>query len=186
MAKNAVKVGLDWKWKHFSASDTWVRDLLPKLAAKNITEKGLAGAVYVIRLAGKFAVHYPTGISSCIYIGRGNIKARLTGHKKWLSDILELAPDGEFEVGIVFPKVQNSAEAYKDVEAHLIEEFWALFGTAPMANSIYPSRTNPHYVYDKKLVNAALKRGAGTKFLWAIYPMKSNSLCAAYYKTHST
>ena len=180
----AVNVDLDWKWITFLASDTWIKDLLPKLKAKGITEKRLAGAVYVIRLAGKFALHYPTGVASCIYIGRGNVKARLTGHKGWLSDILELAPDGEFEVGIVFPKVKNSVDAYKDVEAYLIDEFAVLFGSAPLANSNYPSRSKPHYVYDKKLVNTALKRGAGTKFLWAIYPMKSNGFHAGYVKTH--
>jgi hypothetical protein len=183
--KKLVHVALDWKWIFFNASDTWKKDLVPKLTHAGIDSKDVKRAVYVIRLAENFGVQYPRGVSSTIYVGRGSLSQRLGSHKDWLNDILELAPDGDFEVAVAFPKVKNSDEAFKDVEAYLIEQFSEIFGSAPLANSIFPNRTKNHYVYSSSEANRVLKIGSGKKLLWAITPMKSNNLFSVFNRTHS-
>lgn len=163
--------------------ETWKKNILPKLKAVGLKPEALKRAVYVIRLNGDYCIRYPRGESPTIYIGEGNFGQRINSHRKWVRELEELVGDFAFQVRITIPRVKNNADAYLDCEAALLEQFGALFGTAPLWNKQYESRRNG-YIYNEKQMKQALCKGCGAKYKWTIAPMKSSSFFENFRRTH--
>lgn len=155
--------------------NTWKKDILPKLINKKITETMLQRCVYVIRLNGDFCIEYPAGQSPTIYIGEGRFASRITQHgRKWVSEIEDLVGKFSFQVCIAIPRVKNNEYAYRDTEAALLDYFGRKYGTTPLWNKQYETRTCTHYVYSEASINEALNKRSGAKYRWSIKPMKSS------------
>lgn len=179
----SVHVPLDWKTIDWLPDETWKRDLIPKLEQAGISPIELKRSVYVIRLNGEFAVDYAKGESPTIYVGEGNFYSRISSHKVWVKEIRELVGKFSFQVCIATPRVKNNPDAYLDTEAALLDRFGVLFRTAPLWNKQFETRRCEHYEYSERQLDFALRKRSGTKYKWAIRPMRSCSFYASYEKT---
>lgn len=54
-----VSVPLTWAVVSWKPSEAWKKDLLPRLVSAGANEARLDRSVYVVRLAGNFAISYP-------------------------------------------------------------------------------------------------------------------------------
>ena len=177
-----VDVALDWKRIDWMPHETWTKNILPKLAAHNLKPSDLSRSVYVIRLNGDYCIQYRWDQSPTIYIGEGNFRQRIAEHRKWVAGLEELVGKFAFQVRIAIPRVRNSPDAYLDCEAALLQRFGALFGSAPLWNCQYENRRN-NYLYNDRQMDRALRKGSGTKFKWAIAPMKASLFFDNFKKT---
>ncbi len=182
--KAPVHVSLIWSRIEWRPSDTWKKNVLPRLLKHKIDEAKLNRSVYVIRLAGEFAVDYPKGQSPAVYIGEGNFNARINAHKNWVLELKNLAGDFALEVCVATPRVKKSELAYRDCEAALIDRFAEIYGSAPLWNKQYESRLCPHYEYSHKKMDEALRRRSGSRYLWSVKPMPSSSFYEDFQRTH--
>lgn len=133
-------------------------------------------SVYVIRLCRPFAVYYPNEFSPVTYIGRGDLKKRLTAHmKSWLKDISKSLDGACFEVAVSRPKAKNNIDFYKDVEADLISFFEEDFGAIPINNARREKHPRAH-TYSETEIKRVFGLGKGKGFKWGIWPMNSNPL----------
>ncbi len=179
-----ASIKLNWSWIYWNYGCDWSNDILPQILESGISEQDLSRSVYVLRLNRTFAIEYPKGVSSVLYIGEGNFKSRLDSHsKKWLGELWELIENYGLTIGITTPRVRNNVSAYKDVEAALLSDFAFLYGTAPLNNKQYEYAKIEHN-FDIKDLRTALKIGKGIKHKWSIKPMKSNKFYGHYHKTH--
>lgn len=178
-----VSVALDWKHLDWMPPETWKKVTLPKLAAIGLDERDLARSVYVIRLNGDFCVQYPTGQSPTLYIGEGRFNQRINAHRTWVAELKELVGDFTFQVCIAVPRVRNSANAYRDCEAAVIDRFAFHFGSAPMWNKQFEKRRNA-YEYNPKQIDRAICKRSGAKYKWAVAPMRSSMFYRNFVRTH--
>lgn len=179
-----ANISLEWNWFHWNYGNKWKSDILPELESTGVSESDIDRAVYVIRLNEPFAIKYPQGISPVIYIGEGNLKDRLSSHLNgWINNLPELIEKFYLSIGVSVPRVRNNFYAYKDVEAALIQEFSDIYGSAPLNNQQREYQKISHD-YDKSDLRNPLMLGKGSKYKWAIEPMKSNVFHDAFHKTH--
>ncbi|GHT87001.1 hypothetical protein AGMMS49543_21680 [Betaproteobacteria bacterium] len=179
-----VTVPLSWTCVDWHPDETWGKVLRPRLIDHGALVNRLDRSVYVIRLAGNFAISYPKGESPTVYIGEGNFGNRIISHKKWARKLEELVGDFNFQVCVATPRVKNQENTYLDTEAALLQRFGERFGTAPLWNKQFERRRfeNHHYSLDK--LDCVLGKRSGAKYLWAIKPMKASPFYESYVKTH--
>ncbi|HBB0172129.1 hypothetical protein OM313_21510 [Escherichia albertii] len=176
-------VQIKWDWLHWNCHQTWKTDILPELQRRGIKQQDLKRCVYVIRLNGLFAIQYPRGISPVVYIGEGNFEQRITQHKNWLMDLADLQGEYEFLIGYCFPRVRNASKVYSEFEAMLIHEFRDIYGVAPLRNKQMEFRKSKHMFEPLDEIRSALRVGKGTRFHWAVKPMKSSAMYDVYLRT---
>jgi hypothetical protein len=179
-----VTVPLSWTCVTWSPSETWTKTLLPRLVEKGANQDYLDRAVYVIRLAGNFAIGYPNGESPVVYVGEGSFGRRIASHKKWARKLEELVGDFAFEVCVATPRVNNQPSTYLDCEAVLLHRFGERFGTAPLWNKQFERRRFPHHHYSQEKLDYVLGKRSGSRYHWALKPMRSSPFYASYLKTH--
>jgi hypothetical protein len=179
-----IHVAIDWCRLKWQPGDTWNKVVLPRLKKTKIEESKLHKSVYVIRLNGEYAIDYPKKESPVLYIGEGNFNSRLSKHKGWISELKTLVGDFSFEICIATPRVRKSEYAYRDCEAALLDRFGNVYGSAPLWNKQYETRTCPHYEYSAKKMDEALGKRSGSRYLWAVKPMRSSAFYANFIKTH--
>lgn len=109
--------------------------LLPRLVDSGAIAKHLDRSVYVIRLAGNFAISYPDGESPAVYVGEGSFGSRIAFHKKWARKLEELVGEFKFQVCVATPRVKNQPNTYLDCEAAVLHRFGERFGSAPSGTS---------------------------------------------------
>lgn len=180
----AIHVGLSWSRIGWAPSDTWKKNILPLLLEEDIDESKLNKSVYVIRLAGRFAIDYRWAQSPAVYIGQGNFNARINDHRWWVKELKDLVGEFRFKICIATPRVRKSAYAYKDCEAALIDRFADIHGSAPLWNKQYETRTCPHYQYNDKKMDEALRKRSGSGYKWAVKPMRSSPFFKNYDRTN--
>lgn len=137
-------------------------------------------SVYAIRLKGKFVIRYPGGISPLLYIGEGNFTTRLGEHwRNWMKDLAE--QNGfAYTIWVCQPRIRNIYEAYKSVEAHLLDKFRGLYGTIPLYNSQLETQWYK-YSYDPAFYDV-FRIGKGHSPKWAIMPCRSHPCYRKYFK----
>ena len=168
-------VPLSWSWVYVSPGDTWKKVIRKQLIEQRLTDGELNRAVYVVRLFGDFSIRYPWGKSPVVYIGEGDLPTRLGSHNKlssWMGKLSNLIEGYQFEIAVVCPRVKNSPETYRDLEAYLLTEFANIFGCIPLRNRQFESLVCNH-TYNKKDINHALKTGKGKRYSWAVEPLPS-------------
>lgn len=132
--------------------------------------------VYVVRIAHTYSIEYRWRASPTLYIGRGSFKQRITAHLDWINDLGMLLRDLEIEVWFFAPRVQRNANAYKTVEADLIEEFVRANGSVPWFNSNRPWPVYD-YEYEPELsFRHAVLQGRGSHFPWSLRPNGNNEM----------
>ncbi|KAB1444193.1 hypothetical protein [Bordetella bronchiseptica] len=169
-----VHVPLGWHRIDWMPGETWGKDILQKLRCLGIKEAQLRRCVYVIRLNGDICIDYPGGESPTIYIGEGRFAQRIKNHSKWATKLEALVGEFSFQVCIAMPRVQKNRDAYRDAEAALLEYFGEKYGTTPLWNKQYETRTCLHYEYNEHSLKEAVNKRSGAKYRWAIRPMKSS------------
>ncbi|OHE18221.1 MAG: hypothetical protein A2X96_04300 [Syntrophobacterales bacterium GWC2_56_13] len=177
-----VRVPLVWSWLEWKPGYTWKKKITPQLKKAGIQIASLDRCVYVIRANGIFAISYPKKPSPVLYIGEGNFQQRITSHKWWLGDLINLVRDYSFYIGVAIPRVKKNDEAYKDCEAALILEFHRMHGAAPLLNKQLEMRRND-YEYSQRGIKEALQIGKGVRYHWALTPMRASGLYDTYRKT---
>jgi hypothetical protein len=183
MAK-PVNVALRWHVITWSPNETWKKQTLPALLAAGANPDQIDRSVYVIRLNGNFAVHYPNGQSPAVYVGEGNFGSRINSHRQWADELKEVVGDYSFQVCLATPRVQKNERTYLDCEAVLLERFGKHFHSAPLWNKQFEKRRFPHHIYSDRQVDYALCKRSGAKYKWAVLPMRSSPFYRSYGKTH--
>lgn len=178
-----VNVPLDWKYIDWMPDETWKKSVEPNLIAAGVNVAAVPRSVYVIRLNGEYAIDYPEDESPVVYIGEGNFFNRINSHRSWIAGIEELVGEFSFQVCIAYPRVRNQYDAYRDAEAALLERFGEVFGTAPLWNKQFETRLCPHYVYNTKQMDRALRKRSGARYRWAIRPLRSSPFHKAFHCT---
>ena len=166
----------------FHATET--RSKVEARIRSKVARKSLLQAVYVIRLKSPFAIAYPEKYSPVLYIGEGDLLARLDKHRAWTAKLCSLGFDFPLEVAFCFPRVRNNADAYKTFEAHLLEVFSRRYGSLPLKNTINEHKAFDHE-YDGVATSEVLGPGKGTKAMWAIRPLPSNPFQQVFQRTHA-
>lgn len=95
--------------------------------------------VYVIETPRDLAVQYDKGISNVCYIGRQGDRTRgnrLYSHGRgWMARHLILTQATKpFIIHFCHPRRSNMAEAFRDIEAFLINDFADSYGSPPLFN----------------------------------------------------
>jgi hypothetical protein len=179
-----VSVSLSWTSVEWHPDETWTKDLLPRLIAAGAEKAYLHRSVYVIRLAGNFAIGYPKGESPAVYIGEGSFGRRIQSHKRWARMLQELVGKFKFEVCVATPRVKKQPETYRDCEAVLLHRFRQKFNSAPLWNKQIERRLFPHHVYNQRRIDQAICKRSGAKYHWALRPMRASPFYEGFKKTH--
>ena len=140
--------------------------------------KDVKKGVYVICLSSPFAISYPEGFSEIIYIGHGNVIARLKAHFEYsLFRFMQSLSGADFDFLISQPKMPGpgvAGEYFKHVEYLLLNGFKEKFGGKkrevwfPLLNNNAGSRKQ---LDDGKGWDKPLSR-AGKTPRWALEPTK--------------
>lgn len=134
--------------------------------------------VYVIRLAGHFAVQYPKDFSPVIYIGEGSASDRLYNHAgNWLVDLVRNVPGVGVNVRIAEVARKNHPSLYQYVEADMLDIFQRAYGAIPWFNQQSEVSKQRRYKWKKDAWQDMVKHlgvGSGNTFRWAIQPTKNN------------
>lgn len=180
----SVHVALDWERLDWMPDDNWAEDTLPALKKLGLNSTSLERSVYVIRLNGNYCIDYPKDTSPTVYVGEGNFHQRIRQHREWVTELKELVGDFSFQVCIAVPRVKNNPDAYRDAEAAILDRFAERYGSAPLWNKQFESRLCPHYEYAEKSINDVINKRSGSRYEWALRPMKSSKFHYYYEKTH--
>ena len=147
---------------------TWIKDQWETSLSK------VAKGVYVIKLSGSICIHYPNKESQVIYIGRGKIRNRIKIHlTNWVTHFSESLHDIKFQIWMTEIKVPGSPNAFKDVEANLLEIFEEEYGDLPIQNSKGGNYHNKDHNYNAEW-KIPLKNDPSINSGWCITPMPDN------------
>jgi hypothetical protein len=80
--------------------------------------------------------------------------------------------------------VKNQPNTYLDCEAALLHRFGERFGTAPLWNKQFERRRFEHHHYSREKLDYVLGKRSGSRYLWALKPMRSSPFYSSYLKTH--
>ncbi|BCG46462.1 hypothetical protein GEOBRER4_n1258 [Citrifermentans bremense] len=170
-----AQININWHWITYEIGSKWKKDVLPQLGKLEISESDLSSSVYVIRVAGYFAIKYPKAISPVLYIGEGNFKTRIEQHRNWLGNMSEIMSEFPLEIAFCLPKCTgNNHCRHKDTEAAMLHAFKDKFGLAPLKNKQMEYARIDHEYLPRLAFNDAINIGRGVRCDWAIEPMPSN------------
>ncbi len=147
---------------------TWEEDQWDTSLSK--VDKG----VYVIKLSGNICIQYPNKESQIIYIGRGKVRNRIKTHlTNRVTHFSESLHDIKFQIWMTEIKVPGSPNAFKDVEADLIEVFEEEYGDLPIQNSKGGNYHNKDHNYNAEW-KMPLRADPYINNGWCIKPMSDN------------
>jgi hypothetical protein len=132
--------------------------------------------IYIITLSDNLSIDYNNEPSQVIYVGRGQIKNRLKAHLAlWIRDLSDSLQDISFDVWMTEVRVKGNANAFKEVESDLLNDFYEKFGCFPLQNKKFGDSHNKIHDYvddwNKPLKNPSrhsVKNG------WSIKPLGNN------------
>lgn len=167
---------LDWRPKENPVA------LVDQLHALGVGREDLFRSVYVIRLNGNFCIQYPNGTSPTVYVGEGDFPVRIKKHAEWLKGLSDELMGDSFQVCVALPRVRKNENAYMDTEAVLIQRFIQMFGIAPLWNKQKENRKFDHHEYVLREIDEALCKRSGSKYKWAVMPLKSSQFFSSFPK----
>jgi len=130
--------------------------------------------VYVVTLADNICIKYERGYSHVVYIGKGQIRDKIKNHiKHWFTQFTQSLHDINFQIWLTEIKVPGAPNAFKDVEADLLEIFEKEYGGLPIQNSKGGNYHKKDHNYNAEWkqplkVDPSIKKG------WCIAPMPDN------------
>jgi hypothetical protein len=175
---------LSWERVNWLPDEEWGNETLPKLINIGLSIQDIRRSVYVIRLNGNFCIEYPGGESPTVYIGEGNFKQRIDNYKWWLSGLQELVGHSMFEILIAVPRVRNNMKAHCLTEAALLEHFRERYKTFLLWNK-QRETCKEGYTFNKEFMDEAVCKGRGSRYKWAIKPIKNSLFYFDYINTHN-
>lgn len=172
-----ASIVLDWTSFKFLAAEAPNWTAFKRLVAADLL---LAArdpkTVYVIRMCRPFAIAYLSKTSPVVYIGRGRFKSRVASHlKNWIHPLSKQIPSLKIEILTCKPRARHNGDAYKDVEADLIQKFVSRYGEKPIKNKRLESHHRQH-TYVRREVAKAIGMVSGPGFHWALSPIGSSPL----------
>lgn len=142
--------------------------------------------VYVVRLTGDFAVHYPKRHSPVIYIGEGDAYARVTEHAgKWLVDLVTAIPRVGISIRVAEALRRGRQDFYQYIEADMLRMFRERNGSVPWFNRQSERSREGRFEYSDdalREIRTHLGIGRGTSYKWAIRPTSNNDAREPYMK----
>ena len=132
--------------------------------------------VYVITLTDSIFVDYGnSNISPVLYIGRGNIKSRLSSHFQGsLFDFSRTLNDVNFKVHMGVATAKGPGDTFVDAEFKLIAYFEHTYGIKPLLNKNSGTNTQRKHVWHTGW-NAPLKNtGRLRSCRWTIKPHRGS------------
>lgn len=176
-------IKVEWEWCSFKPPCVWQTVKKSALQTTHLNLPTIQRCVYVVRIARTYCIEYRDRASPTLYIGRGTFRQRITAHLAWINELAGLLRDLEIQVWFFTPRVQRTANAYKTVEADLIEEFVREMGSVPWFNR---NRPRPVYDYDyepKLKFRHAVLQGRGSRFPWSIRPNGNDDMKGLFLKS---
>ena len=129
--------------------------------------------VYVISISSGFGVKYKFGCSEIMYIGRGVISNRLRSHlNNWIFGMSLSLRDVPFKFYMESIGDGRSADAYKDFEHYLLEQFKNKFGEKPLLNKIRGRAGSIDHAFGGNWNSPLDNRGK--RYHWEIRPTSKN------------
>ncbi|THB66119.1 MAG: hypothetical protein D6B27_07175 [Gammaproteobacteria bacterium] len=139
--------------------------------------------IYVITLGDNLSIDYKGNPSKVIYIGRGQIRNRISNHfKHWVRYLSDSLQDISLDIWMTEIKVKGSANAFKEVETDLLYEFKKIHDSFPLQNSKngdYHKKTHEYNNDWKK----PLKNPSNIQNGWSIKPLRQNPWCYEFEET---
>lgn len=130
--------------------------------------------VYAITLGDNLSIDYNGNPSKVIYIGRGHIRSRIFNHfKHWVRHLSDSLQDISFDVWMAEIKVKGSANAFKEVETDLLEDFHGRYGAYPLQNMKSGDYHEKEHEYDCDW-KSPLKNSTNIQYGWSIRPLRQN------------
>lgn len=172
-----ANISLDWKPFKFEAAKAQSWTAFKKLVdPDDLNQARDPKSVYVIRICRPFAITYKRYSSPVVYIGRGRFKARIARHlKNWICPLSKQIPSLEIEILTCKPRVRHNGDAFKDVEADLIQKFVNRYGEKPIKNKRLENHHRRH-TYSRSSVTKAIGMVSGRGYHWALSPIGSSPL----------
>lgn len=166
-------IPLQWFNLQFNPGDTTALVTERLKTKKKLDLALLPNSVYIIRLAGNFAVDYKSGVSPTIYIGQGKFKGRLNAHRKWLGKLHSLIAETPLQIKFCTPRAADQTSLNRELEAFLLKSFEAKYGQRPLQNK-QSGALNENYSFPQGKIGHVIGPGAGRNYAWAIRPLKVN------------
>lgn len=163
-------IKVEWEYCSFQPPSVWPLVKKRALETTDLNLSQIERCVYVVRIAHTYCIEYRRRASPTLYIGRGNFKQRITSHLDWINELGNLLRDLEIQVRFFTPRIQRTADAYKTVEADLIEEFVKEMGSVPWFNSNRPSPVRDYSYEPRSKFRHAVLQGNGSHFPWSLRP----------------
>ena len=130
--------------------------------------------VYVITLANNLSIDYYGMPSQVIYIGRGQLRSRISSHlQDWIHDFTYSLQDISFEIWMTEVKVPGSKNAFKEVEADLLAYFYERYESYPIQNSKSGDVHEKRHDYNNEW-NNPLRNPKDIQSGWSIKPLAQN------------
>ncbi len=130
--------------------------------------------VYVITLAQNISIDYSGHPSQVIYIGRGNLRSRISSHlRNWIRYFSESLQDISFNIWLTEIRVKGSPNAFKDLEYDLLDEFFNRYGELPIQNTKYGDNFGREHEYNMEW-RAPLNNPRNIHNGWTIKPLRNN------------
>ena len=166
-------IPIQWFNLEFNPGDTFsaVTDRLK--TKKRLDLSLLPNSVYVIRLAGNFAIQYPSGVSPTIYIGQGKFRGRLNAHRTWLEKLHSLVAETSLQVKFCMPRSADDKPLNRELEAFLLNSFEQTYGQKPLQNK-QGGKQDESFSFHQGKIGHVIGPGAGRNYAWAIRALKAN------------
>jgi len=167
-----------WDWIHSKIRNSiisYIEGCWENEGEKRSTDFSLIKqGIYVLTLADNLSIDYDEQASKVLYIGRGQIRGRLSAHiKKWIREFSESLQDISFDVWMTEIKVKGSKYAYKEVEADLINHFYEKYDCFPIQNSKTGDYHEKEHDYPREW-NRPLNNPSNINNGWSIKPLRNN------------
>lgn len=167
-----VWVQIDKKIRNRILSDLdehWENNELSERSLSKVTQ-----GLYVITLSDNLSIDYNGRPSKVLYIGRGKIRERIQCHlKMWLRYLSDSLQDIALDIWMAEVRVNGNKNAYKEVEADLLNDFLNKFGCHPLQNEKAGDNHEKLHDYCKGW-NKPLHNLSNIQDGWSIKPLNNN------------
>lgn len=141
---------------------------------RNSSLSSVTQGIYVITLSDNLSVDYGGLPSKVLYIGRGQIRARLADHfQQWIRYFSDSLQDISLDVWMTDIKVNGSKNAFKEVEADLLNHFYEKFKCYPLQNSKAGDYHEKEHDYCEGW-DQPFRNPNNINYGWSIKPLKNN------------
>lgn len=153
----------------FKLEDLWEEKSESQKPLSEVTQ-----GIYVITLSDNLSIDYNGNPSKVIYIGRGKIRSRIYNHLKyWIRHLSDSLQDISLDIWMTEIRVKGNKDAFKEVEADLLNHFWEKIGCYPLQNKKSGNYHEKTHDYNEKW-NLPLRNPTSIQNGWSIKPLKNN------------